>query len=265
MTQPRSEPPVLLSIAEGVAELRFNRPDQMNALDVATALAFRDGVRQAVSDPSVRAIILSGAGRAFLAGGDLRHFRRAADRAQAARALIQPIHDGVLELVESRIPTLAAVQGAVAGAGVSLALIADMAIAADNARFVMAYINIAASPDCGGSWALPRLVGHRKAAQIALLSEPVSAQEALRLGLVNWVVPAEELDKTARSVADRIAAGPARAMRATRALLDRADASPLKAHLEAELDAFVSAAASADFDEALSAFFEKRRPQFRSR
>lgn len=257
-----TDSPVAIAIEDGVAEMRFNRPDRLNAVDVAMAEAFRDAVNQVLGDGSVRVILLYGEGRAFLAGGDLTHFRDSRDRADAAHRLIAPLHEGLNRMVESRIPTIAAVHGAVAGAGMSIACLTDLAIAADNTRFSMAYIKIAASPDCGGSWALTRLVGHRKAAELALLSDTLDAQEALRLGLVNRVVPHDRLLETARLVARRIAAGPSDAMQRTRRLIDAAPTTSLEDQLAAELEGFVEGATSGDFEEALDAFFAKRTPNF---
>jgi len=263
MSQHAAEAPLLVTIERGVAEIRFNRPTQMNALDVATAEAFRDAIDRLLAGGGIRAILISGAGRAFMAGGDLTHFRDASDRAAAAKALIAPIHEGLLKMVESGIPTIAAIQGAAAGAGMSIAALTDLAIAAEDARFSMAYIRIAANPDCGGSWALTHLLGRRKAAELMLLSDTVHAQEALQLGLVNRVVPLEQLHDAARDIADRIASGSVAAMRRTRHLLDCAPGATLRDQLSAELEGFVKGANSADFDEALEAFFSKRTPVFR--
>jgi len=253
---------LLVSVASGVAELRFSRQGALNVLDLATAEAFRSAIVDVTARPDVRVVLFSAEGRSFLAGGDLDHFLSAKDKGLAARRLIKPMHDGLLALAASGIPSIAAVQGAVAGAGVSLALMTDLAIAARSSRFVMAYINIAASPDCGGSWSLARLVGQRKAAEIALLSEPVDAAEALRLGLVNWVVPDDQLRVTAHGIAARIAAKSPPAARATKSLLARAPCQSLEAHLGAELETFARIAQSAHFEEALNAFAEKRKPNF---
>jgi len=257
-----SSDPITVDIENGIAELKFNRPDRLNALDVEMATAFRSSIDRVVARADVRAILLSGIGKAFLAGGDLRLFRDSVDRRETAQTLIGAMHEGILQMIESQIPTIAALHGAVAGAGFSMAALTDFAIAADNTRFVMAYINIAANPDCGGSWALPRLVGRRKAAEIALLSDPIDASEALQLGLVNRVVPISELSTAARELAGRIANGPTAAIRSTRSLLNLSTTTPLRDHLEAELECFKSAAVSPDFDEALNAFFDRRRPRF---
>lgn len=257
--------PVILSVNEGVARLHFNRPDKLNALDLATAVAFRDAMTAAVADRDVRVVVLSGEGRRFMAGGDLGYLRAAEDRPGAARALISPINEAILALDRSGLPSIAALQGGVAGAGMSLALCADMAIAADDVRFNMAYLRVGASPDCGGSWALTRLVGPRRAMEIALLCETIDAGEALSLGLVNRVVARADLDAAVVSLASRISASPPRAVRHTRRLIAGSIGASLENQLSAEIDAFAACAGTEDFEEALSAFFDKRAPVFTGR
>ncbi|MGV3549216.1 enoyl-CoA hydratase/isomerase family protein [Rhizobium sp.] len=260
MNEPQE--PVIFSKRGAIGEIRFNRPGKLNALDVALAQGFRTAVEQAVSDDEIRVIVLSAAGRAFVAGGDLGHFRAAADRAHAAIELIDPIHAGLKLLESSNKISVAALKGAVAGGGMSLALGFDLAIAADDTVFNLAYNRIAASPDCGGSWALPRIVGTRKALEIALLSDSIDATEALRLGLVNRVVPLDDLEGEVGKLANRLAAGSPAAQGRTKSLMRAAFDRGYAQQLDAERDGFVRSAASADFAEALDAFFEKRKPQF---
>jgi 2-(1,2-epoxy-1,2-dihydrophenyl)acetyl-CoA isomerase len=255
-------PGVILTISEGVASVRFNRPDRLNALDLTLAEAFLDAVDRLVADETVRVVILSGEGRAFVAGGDLAHLRAASDRPAAARALIDPVHEGLKRMRRAGVLTVVAAQGAVAGAGMSLMLLADFALAAEDTIFSMAYIKVAASPDCGGSWALPRLVGRRRALELMLLSDPLNAREALALGLVTRITPAADLQTEARVLALRLAALPAGAAGRTLDLIDAASGSSLDVQLDRERDAFVAGAGEADFAEALSAFFERRPPRF---
>lgn len=264
MTQ--NNPPVLLSVEDGVAEIRFNRPEVLNAIDIQTATAFRDAAAHAIADRTVRVIVLSGAGRAFVAGGDLAYFRDAGEGApEAARRLIEPIHYAVEQLNAARQPVLASLHGAVAGAGMSLALAADLAIAADDAAFNMAYVKVGASPDCSASWTLPRLVGMRKAMEIALLADTIRADEAVRLGLVNWVVPRAELEHETRKIARRLAGSAPLAIQGIKRLLNQSLGHSLSDQLMAEQMAFVSGAGTRDFREALAAFFEKRAPRFEGR
>ena len=256
---------VLLAIEDGVAEIRLNRPERLNALDIDLAQAFLDAVRRATEAPQVRAVLISGEGRAFCVGGDLALLQSSDDRRECARAIIAPINAGLETLQASGVPSIAALQGPVAGGGMSLALGTDLAIAADDVRMSFAYLEIAASPDCGGSWALPRLVGLRKALEIALLASNLTAMEALQLGLVNRVQPRQDMRDHARSLARRLALAPAQAVARTLKLLRSSLYETLPAQLDAELQAFAEGAGEADFTEGLEAFFDKRAPRFQGR
>ncbi|HCL85467.1 MAG TPA: enoyl-CoA hydratase [Comamonadaceae bacterium] len=253
--------PLIISRQGAVATLRFNRPASMNALDLPAALALRDAVRAIAQDSGVRAVLLQGSGRAFVAGGDLAALR--ADPVQAAQDLLEPLNETLLLLQALDAPVIAQVHGAAAGAGLSLMLMCDFVLAAEGTKFNLAYINLGTSCDVGASWALPRLVGLRQALEIALLSETFAADDALRLGLVNRVLPAAELDAAARAFAERIAAGPTVAYghmrRLMRASLDR----DLAAQLAAEAQSFDACARTADLREGIEAFFAKRAPQFK--
>lgn len=261
-----SAPPVGLVIANGVARLRFQRPEVLNAIDVRTALCLRDAVYAATRDTSVRVIVLSGEGRAFVAGGDLAYFRDAgADAPQAAVALIAPMHEAIEVLAAASQPVLASLHGPVAGAGMSIALAADLAVAADNVVMNLAYARVGATPDCSASWTLPRLVGLRKAMEIALLADSLNAQEALRLGLVNRVVPLDVLEVETTALAQRLAAAAPLAMAGIKRLLRESLTRPLSEQLAAEQTAFAAGAGTQDFHEALSAFFGKRTPVFHGR
>ena len=256
-------PPVRLRIEAGIAEIRLNRPDRLNALDIDLANAFQAAVIDALAAPEVGAVLLSGEGRAFSVGGDLALLHAAADRGETARAIIGPINAGLRTLHASGVPSVAALQGPVAGGGMSLALAADLAVAAEDMRMSFAYLEIAASPDCGGSWALPRLIGLRKAMEIALLSPTLNAGSALQLGLVNEVTPRADLDSRARDIASRLARLPSRSVARTLGLLRRSANQTLPVQLDEELDAFVQGASEPDFDEGLRAFVDKRPAQFR--
>lgn len=240
----------------GIAHLRFNRPGVLNALDAATAQAFVAACRALASDPTVRVVVLSGAGPAFMAGGDLAALR--ADPIGAARALIGPMHEGVRLLMQMSAPVIASVHGAVAGAGWSLALAADLALAAEGTRFNLAYVNIGTSCDLGASWSLPRLVGLRKALEIALLAETIDAAEALRLGLVQRVVPLSDLVVETSALARRLAAKPPAALGHLKRLMRASSERSLQAQLEAEQDAFLDCAGRSEFTAAIDKFFAER-------
>lgn len=243
-----------------IARLQFNRPAVLNALDRATAVEFAHACHELASDPSVRAVVVCGAGRAFMAGGDLAELH--SDPTGAAVALIGPMHEGLVLLAEMRAPVIASLHGAVAGAGLSLALACDFALAAEDTRFSLAYVNIGASCDVSASWSLPRVVGLRKALEIALLGETFDAAEALRLGLVNRVVPVAELEARTMQLAQRLANGPAQAIAQLKRLMRTSFERDLRGQLDAERAAFLSCAATADFAEGVEAFIGKRPPRF---
>lgn len=252
---------VTLTIDGGVATLGFNRPSAMNALDVATASAFLDACRQIYINASVRAVIIRGEGRAFGAGGDLTELQR--DAGEAVAALIDHMHAGIKLLTGINAPVIASLHGVVAGGSLSLSLACDLAIAAEGTRFNMAYANVAASCDVSGSWSLPRMVGLRNALQIALLSDTFDAREALRLGLVNMVVPSDFLAEETRALAERLAAGPTLAYGRMKRLMRQSFDNDFASQLDAERDAFMASTDTLDFKEALSAFFGKRKALFR--
>jgi 2-(1,2-epoxy-1,2-dihydrophenyl)acetyl-CoA isomerase len=258
--------PVGLVIANGVARIRFQRPEVLNAIDVRTALCLRDAVYTATRDATVRVIVLSGEGRAFVAGGDLAYFRDAgAEAPSAAVALIAPMHEAIEVLASAAQPVLASLQGPVAGAGMSIALATDLAVAADNVVMNLAYARVGATPDCSASWTLPRIVGLRKAMEIALLADSINAQEALRLGLVNRVVPLDVLEAETTAMAQRLAAAAPLALAGIKRLLRDSLNRPLSEQLLAEQAAFAAGAGTQDFHEALNAFFSKRTPVFHGR
>lgn len=245
----------------GIAHIRFNRPEVLNAMDVPTANAFLAACQAIAADNSVRAVVVSGEGRAFIAGGDLAAMRR--NPVETAQALIRPLHTGIALLAALNAPVLASLHGAVAGGGLGVALACDLAIAAEGTRFNLAYVNIGASSDCSTSWALPRLVGMRKAMEIALLGETFDAAEALRLGLVNRVVPAADLEAETQKLARRLADGPPLALGRLKRLIRASLNQDLQAQLDAEAEGFAYCAETADFAEGVAAFFEKRPAQYR--
>jgi len=246
-----------------VLRLRFNRPQALNALDVATAQAFLAVAREIEADRSIGVVVMSGEGRAFVAGGDLQQLRAAP--VETADALIGPLHEALQRLAAADAIVIASLHGAVAGAGLSLALAADLAIAAQGTRFNLAYVNVGTSCDLGSSWALPRVVGLRKSLEIALLGENVDADEALRLGLVNRVVAAEELAAQTEALVQRIANGPPIALAQIKQLMRRSLDRTFAEQLDAEQQAFRHCAATEDFSEALAAFFDKRAPRYQGR
>lgn len=252
--------------AAGIASIVINRPEVLNALDLPTARAIRDAVLSLVGDARVRCVLLKGAGRGFMAGGDVTRFAEDFDRAdKLVDELLDCLHPAIEALRQIDAPVVAAVHGAVAGGGLSLMCGCDLVLAADNARFVIAYDRIGNSPDCGGSYYLPRLLGIRRAAQFFMLSETLDATAALNAGLVNRVVPADRLAEEAEALAQKLAAGPTRAYGQYKRLVARAFDRELPDQLEAEREAFKAGTKTADFREGVSAFLAKRPPDFKGR
>lgn len=244
----------------GVAHIRFNRPAAFNAVDVTLAQAFAAACRELAGDGSIRAVVLSGEGRAFMAGGDLQALQ--ADPEGTAQALLPAMHEALTILTELPAPVIASVQGLVAGGGLGVALAADICIAAEGSKFHFAYPVIGASPDCGSSWSLVRHVGLRRALEIALLAQPLEAADALRLGLVNRTVAPERLEQETAGLARQLAGGAPLALGAIKRLLRSACDHDWAEHLQAEARAFASCAATADFREGCAALLERRAPRF---
>ena len=256
-------PPLLLERDGPIATLRFNRPHALNAIDVPLACAFLAAVQTVAADASVRSVVLRGNGRGFMAGGDLATLR--ANPVQGATDILEPLNAALPLLAAMNAPVIAQVHGVAAGAGLSLMLMADYVLAAEDTRFNLAYIHLGASCDVGASWALPRIVGTRKALEIALLSEPFAADEALRLGLVNRVLPAAQLDAATDALARRLAAGPTQAYGAMKRLMHESLDRSLPEQLAAEASAFLGCAATQDFRAGVEAFHAREPARFAGR
>jgi 2-(1,2-epoxy-1,2-dihydrophenyl)acetyl-CoA isomerase len=256
--------PLRLQRTGAVAVLTLNRPQQLNALDVPMATAFLEAVRRIEQDGGVRAVLLCGEGRSFGAGGDLKAMHDDGPTATADRIITQ-LHDAVQRLAALDAPVVAALQGAIAGGSWSLALACDLAVAADDAVFTLAYGRLGASCDVNASWALPRIVGLRRAMGIALLHDRIDAAEALRLGLVNRVVPAAALRDEALALAQRLADGPTLAHGRLKRLLRASFDHDLASQLDAERDAFLAGTRTQDFHEGVDAFLHKRKAKFDGR
>lgn len=244
-----------------VATLTLDRPEALNALTIPIKVALREALGSIADDRAIRAVILTGAGRAFCAGQDLAE-REQPDAAPLDVEVRERYNPIIRTLRSMGQPVIAAVNGVAAGAGASLALACDLRIASESARFMLAFGRIGLVPDSGASWFLPRLLGSAKAAELALLNDPVDAAEALRLGLVSTVVPAEQLLPEARALAERLADGAPLAMSLTKQALDRSLSIDLDEALEGEAKLQGIAGASADHAEGLAAFREKRAPRF---
>lgn len=259
--------PVLVERDGFVATLTLNRPEALNALDPAMMDALVSESAALASDGSVRCVVVRGAGKHFMAGGDIRHFASRLDLAPEERrrdfsSVIGRLHAAIENFHRMPHPVVASVHGAVAGFGMSLMCACDLALAADDAYFTAAYRHIGLTPDGGLSFALPRLVGSKKAMEILLLGERFGADEALRLGLVNRVVPGPDLARETAVLVAALVAGPVLATRNGKRLLRQSLSQPLSVQLDAEAMSFSACAASSDFVEGVRAFLEKRAPRF---
>ncbi len=252
---------IRLEVADAIATITLDRPDALNALTVAMKQELLGALRSIGRDRAVRSVVLTGAGRAFCAGQDLKERLQpdAAPLAVEVRERYNPIIRAMRALPQ---PIVGAINGVAAGAGASLAFACDIRVAAEDASFVLAFGRIGLVPDSGATWFLPRLVGPAKAAELTLLGERLSATDAERHGLVARVVPADALAAEARQVAGRLAALAPRALSLTKRALERSWSLDLEATLEDEALRQGIAGATSDHAEGLAAFLEKRPPRF---
>jgi 2-(1,2-epoxy-1,2-dihydrophenyl)acetyl-CoA isomerase len=246
-----------------VASLTLHRPDALNAIDETMARELSEVAALCDADPSVRVVLLTGAGKAFSVGGDLRSF---ADRGEAMPAYVQAVardvHAAISRFARMSAPVLAAVNGPAAGIGMSLVAACDLAIAAEGARFTLAYTRVGLTPDGAASYLLPRTLGLKRAMELALLNPTITAQQALDWGLVNRVVSAAELMPAARAWADELAAGPSGALASAKRLIRLSAGGDPETHMELEARAIAEAAGTPDGREGVRAFLEKRAPSF---
>ena len=258
---------VLVDRRGAIATLTLNRPAALNALDFAMVDALVARTTEIAADDAIRVVLLRGAGRHFMAGGDIRLFaestgREGAERSVEFRDLVDRVHACVETLARMPQPVVAGVQGAVAGFGFSLANACDLVVAAEDAYFASAYLQIAVTPDGGGTYWLPRIVGARKAAEIMMLGDRFDARRAEQLGLVNRVVAADALATALDEIADRLAAAPTTALRNLKRLLRTSMQRSLAEQLQAEGASFAQCTGLPDFAEGVTAFLAKRPPHF---
>lgn len=265
-------PDLLAAFDAGVLTLTLNRPQARNAMTRAMNEALARELARAELDPDVRCVVLTGAGGAFCAGGDVKGMAAAGDGTVGALTLDQAIHrqrvnqrETAGRLFKMPKPTLAVLPGAAAGAGLALALACDLRLMAGNAIMTTAFARVGFSGDYGGSYFMTQLVGAAKARELYLLSERVPAEEALRLGLANWVCPPEQLAERAREIATRLANGPAVAYRYMKENLNRAMAGEVDDCLDREATHHIHCGQTEDHREAAKAFVEKREPVFKGR
>lgn len=260
-------PPVLYDVGDGVATLTFNRPEAMNSLDTATKVALRDHVAEAAADPSVRAVLLTGSGRAFCVGQDLKEHAEALATGESGlgRTVVDHYNPTVAALATMPKPVVAAVNGVAAGAGASYAFACDFRVVADSAGFNLAFAGIGLSSDTGSSWTLPRLVGWAKARELLLFPRTVPAAEALDLGLATEVVPADQVLGRATQLARQLAEGPTVAYAAIRRALAFSATHTIDESLAFEAEMMQLTGETHDHRGAVEAFLGKRKPRFDGR
>lgn len=246
---------------DGVALLRLNRPKKMNALNIGMRDELRLAAKAIAADAEVKALIITGSGRAFCAGGDVQTMP-GTEGIVACREYLQKFQELVLTLAHLEKPVITAVNGYALGAGWNLALLGDIVIAADNAKFGQAFVNVGLVPDLGGLFTLPRTVGLLKAKELVLNGKMIGAHEAQRIGAVSYVVPLAELEATARAQAAKLAQAPTRALAMAKKLLNQSFETCLPQLLDLEVYAQSTAMVSADFQEGVQAFIEKREAKF---
>jgi 2-(1,2-epoxy-1,2-dihydrophenyl)acetyl-CoA isomerase len=253
---------ITLETKDGVATLTLNRPDAYNAFNDAMGEEVVDALGQAARDDGVRALLLTGAGKAFCSGQDLKSIEPGRSLGDVLEKVWNPVLRRLWDLEK---PVVAAVNGIAAGAGASLALACDLRIASEKATLAVVFTKVGVVPDSGITWTLPRLVGLGKALELAYLADPVDAASAERLGLVNRVVPADNLLEEAGGLARRLAEGPTLAYALTKRAMRRAATSTFPEALEYEGLLQEIAGRSADYNEGVSAFVEKRPARFQGR
>ena len=259
---------LLYEVKDGIATLTLNRPERLNALGGTLRQDLHDAVTRAGADPEVRVMVVTGAGKGFCSGGDVKAMGEA-KAGQRERPLLEKIAPGrdrtLLAMREAPQPIIAAVNGAAAGAGMNLALGCDLRIASTTAKFTQAFVKRGLHPDWGGTYFLPRVVGMAKAAEMIFTGEVIDAAEALRLGIVSQVLPPEELLPAAQALARTIADGPPIAIRLAKRGLYRSAESDLRTALEYETFAQNNCFETEDATEGIKAFVEKRAPRFKGR
>jgi 2-(1,2-epoxy-1,2-dihydrophenyl)acetyl-CoA isomerase len=263
-----TDQPVLYAVEDGIATITLNRPGAMNSLDVTTKVALRDAVTTAAGDSEVRCVVLTGTGRAFCVGQDLKEhveILNSGSSEELFRTVPEHYNPIVTAVATMPKPVIAAVNGVAAGAGASLAFACDFRVLADTAGFNLAFSGIALSCDTGASWTLPRLVGRAKALELLYFPRTLPAQESLELGIATRVVPAGDLAAEARELAGRLAAGPTVSYGAIRRSVTHSAGNDLQPSLAFEAEMMALTGATEDHRNAAASFVAKEKPTFLGR
>ncbi len=256
---------IQLEMHGAVGVITLNRPDRLNALNVQVAHDFKAAINEA-REQGARAIVLTGAGRAFCAGGDLREMQEIAKKEGKAEAFfdepLRLLNEAILMIRQTPVPFIAAVNGVASGGGCNLALACDLVIAGESAKFNQAFIKIGLTPDCGGTFMLPRLVGWKRATELLFTGDLISAQAAAEMGMINSVSPDNELMAKVMAMAEKLAQAPTAAIGEIKMLLDASAANDMCSQLDLERQRQIESGKTQDFVEGVSAFLEKRPPRF---
>lgn len=254
------------AVHQGIATITLHRPEAYNALDMTMATELHDAVVTCSADDTVRAVVLTGSGRAFCAGGDVKGFSAHLDTiGPHLTVLTAAFHAAVSQLVRMPKPTITAVNGIAAGGGMSLSLVGDLIVATESARFTMAYTQIGASPDGSASFFLPRLVGVKRALELTLLNRTLSAREAMEWGIVNQVWPDAQFHDGVQALATQLAQRPTQAYGRAKALFYNSGSATLETQMADEAQRIAASGVTADFREGVTAFTAKRPAVFQGR
>lgn len=249
-----------------VATLTLNRPESYNAFNITLGKEFLDAVLHCSEDPDVRVVVITGAGKAFCAGGDVKSFKENLDTISVfLKQMTLYLHTAISEISRMLKPVIAGVNGVAAGAGISLAMACDLVIAVETASFTMAYTKIAATPDGSSTYFLPRLVGLKRALELVYTNRVLTAKEALEWGLVNQVVPQADFTTAVETLAGQLAQGPTLTLGQAKRLFYLSVQASLETQMENETQFIAATGQTADFREGITAFVEKRKPQFQGK
>ncbi len=257
--------PVVLKCEDSVATLVLNRPERLNAIHEPMRAALAQAFETVEQDRRIRVAVLTGAGRAFSAGGDLKGLMelKTEFHSEQLRSFLEGGHELIRQMRRMSKPIVASVNGPAAGAGMNLALACDLRIASDRATFAQSFVKVGLHPDYGGTYFLPRFIGIGRAIEMFFLGEPIDAAEALRLGLVNRVVPHDQLEQETRALAGRLAEAPPMPLALLKKALYEWQDTDLDLAMRREVEAQMKCYESGDSTEGLKAFLEKRKPRFR--
>jgi 2-(1,2-epoxy-1,2-dihydrophenyl)acetyl-CoA isomerase len=263
---------VLVDVKDNVCWISFNRPDSLNAINHDLLSALDHIITAAGNHNDIRCVVIQGAGDHFMAGGDIKKFKAMLDKEPDVTArrheferTLHNVHEIIFKMRKLRQPIIAIVKGAVAGAGVSLMSACDLVVASEESFFTLAYCHLGVSPDGGSTYHLPRIVGMKRAFEIALLGDQFDATTAEKWGLINWVFSAEELDTKAAKIVLRLATGPTKAHGHAKALLNESFNNTITTQLNNEITSFVDCTETSDFTEGVAAFIAKRKATFEGR